>query len=134
MGHTHAVDAGATMPRGRSLYGSLPEQLEQPRSFIRRLSDILAIRRRHSIATGTQLEVPAVSDPAVLAMVHRLPAGLIQVTALNFSARSVSGRFASEHLAPQSCNDALEEVESQIEESRSKTTGLAAAGPPRPLS
>jgi trehalose synthase len=100
MGHSHAVDPGATMPRGRSLYGSLPEQLEQPGSFVRRLSEILAIRRRHSIATGTQLEVPAVSDPAVLAMVHRLPTGLIQVTALNFSTRSVSGRFASEHLAP----------------------------------
>ena len=34
----------------------------------------------------------------------------------------------------QACNDALEEVESQIEESRSKTAAHAVAGPPRPSS
>ena len=95
-----ARDPSSTMPPGRSLYGSLPEQLEQPSSFVRRLSDILAVRRRSGIATCTQLEIPSVSDPALLVMVHRLDTGATQVTVLNFSTHSVRDRVFSEHFVP----------------------------------
>ena len=60
------------MPAGRSLYGPLPDQLEDPSSFARRLSRIIAVRRRHGIATATQVDVPDVSHRAMLVMVHRL--------------------------------------------------------------
>jgi trehalose synthase len=93
-------DTWSKIPRGRSLYGSLPAQLQQPNSFLRRLSDILAVRRRYGIATGTQVDVPGVSNGAVLAMVHRLDSGRLQVTALNFSQQPVLDRVVSEHLPP----------------------------------
>jgi trehalose synthase len=95
-----ARESSSKMPRGRSLYGSLPEQLKKKTSFVSRLRDILAVRRRYGIATSTQVDIPAVSNEALLVMVHRLDTGLIQVTALNFSDRPISDRVGSDHLSP----------------------------------
>ena len=95
-----ASESSSKMPRGRSLYGSLPEQLEKKTSFVSRLRDILAVRRRYGIATSTQIDVPAVSSRALLVMVHRLDDGLVQVTALNFSNHPISDRVVSEHFTP----------------------------------
>ena len=52
------------MPRGRSLYGTLSEQLADPRSFASRLRRIIDVRRRYGIATATQIDVPDVSHRA----------------------------------------------------------------------
>ena len=93
-------ESSSKMPRGRSLYGSLPEQLKNENSFVSRLRDILAIRRSYGIATSTQIDIPAVSNKALLVMVHRLDTGLIQVAALNFSSHQISDRVVSEHLLP----------------------------------
>jgi trehalose synthase len=95
-----ARESSSKMPRGRSLYGSLPEQLKKKTSFVSRLRDILAVRRRYGIATSTQVDIPAVSNEALLVMVHRLDTGLIQITALNFSNRPISDRVGSDHLSP----------------------------------
>ena len=94
---TRAVQSAARMPRGTALYGSLPTQLTDPGSFARRLSDILAVRARYRIATATQLDVPAASNPAILVMVHALDEGQ-QVTVLNFSSARASGNVTSPHL------------------------------------
>ena len=95
-----ASEPSSTMPRGRSLYGSLPEQLKQKTSFVRRLCEILTVRRRYDIATSTQIDIPVVSNRALLMMVHRLHTGLIQVTALNFSQHPLLDQVVSEHLSP----------------------------------
>ena len=95
-----AGESSSRMPRGRSLYGSLPEQLKTRTSFVSRLRDILAIRQRYRIATSMQVDVPAVSNKALLVMVHRLDSGLIQVTALNFSKHAISERVVSDYFSP----------------------------------
>jgi len=97
----HAHESLSKMPRGISLYGSLPEQLEDSSSFARRLAEILAIRKRYGIASSVQLDVPQVSNRAMLVMVHQL-SDAEQVTVLNFSAQSVSGSVQSEYLVPGS--------------------------------
>ncbi|MGV3712143.1 maltose alpha-D-glucosyltransferase [Pseudolysinimonas sp.] len=95
------------MPRGRSLYGSLPQQLDDPESFASRLAGILEVRREHGVATATQLDVPEVAHPAMLVLVHRLDEGdpeadaRIQVTVLNFSSEPIEGTVHSAHLVPQ---------------------------------
>lgn len=95
------------MPRGRSLYGSLPQQLDDPESFASRLARILEVRRAHGVATATQLDVPEVAHPAMLVLVHRLDEGdpeadaRIQVTVLNFSSEPIEGTVHSAHLVPQ---------------------------------
>jgi trehalose synthase len=95
-----ATESPSKMPRGSSLYGSLPEQLNDAHSFAARLRDILAVRTRYGIATSVQVEVPEVSNKAMLVMVHRLDATQLQVAVLNFSNQSIAGRIKSEHLAP----------------------------------
>jgi trehalose synthase len=97
-----ATESPSKMPRGTSLYGSLPQQLQDPNSFAARLRDILAVRTRYGIATAVQVEVPEVSNKAMLVMIHLLDTRQVQVTVLNFSSQSISGSVKSQHLAPGS--------------------------------
>ncbi|GAB2583585.1 maltose alpha-D-glucosyltransferase [Microlunatus antarcticus] len=96
-----ATESLMQMPKGVSLYGALPTQLEDPRSFARQLGEILAVRKRYGIATGVQLDVPPVSNKAMLVMVHQL-SDAEQITVLNFSGEEVSGGVRSEQLVPGS--------------------------------
>ena len=95
-----ATESPSKMPRGTSLYGSLPDQLKDPNSFASRLRDMLAVRTRYGVATSVQVEVPEVSNQAMLAMVHLLASRQIQVTVLNFAGQAIVGRVKSQHLAP----------------------------------
>jgi trehalose synthase len=99
-----ATQSEGGMPAGRALYGPLPAQLEDTSSFASRLSRIIDVRRRHGIATATQVDVPDVSHRAMLVMVNRLDGdpGPLQVTVLNFSGEPVNGTVRSEHLPPGS--------------------------------
>ena len=95
------------MPRGRSLYGSLPEQLEDPESFASQLRGVLEVREGCGLPTATQLDVPPVSHKGMLVMVHELPGAgeevaARQVTVLNFSQEAITGTVRSEHLVPRS--------------------------------
>jgi trehalose synthase len=93
--------SSSKMPKGTALYGALTAQLADDTSFISGLRDILAVRAKYGIATATQLDVPAVSNKAMLVMVHRLEEG-DQITVLNFSASTVAGTVMSRHLRPGS--------------------------------
>ena len=96
-----ATRSAAGIPRGTSLYGTLPEQLDDDASFARRLQAILEVRQRYGIAVSRQIDVPDVSHRGMLVMVHRLPEHL-QLTVLNFANEHVSGTVRSEHLLPGS--------------------------------
>ena len=79
------------MPRAKSLYGSLNSQLQDPESFAAQLQKILAVRRAYDIAASRQVRVPDGQNPALLIMVHELPAGRgTQITALNFGATPIT--------------------------------------------
>jgi trehalose synthase len=95
-----ATESPSKMPRGTSLYGSLPQQLQDPTSFASRLREVMAVRSRYGISTSTQVDVPDVPDKAMLVMVHLLDTRHLQVTVLNFSNRSIAGRVKSDHLVP----------------------------------
>lgn len=84
---THSPDG---MPRARSLYGPINEQLERPDSFASQLRRLLTVREAYGIAASRQTLIPEVSAPALLVMVHELPDGRgTQVTALNFGAEPI---------------------------------------------
>ena len=70
-------------------------------SFARRLGKVLAVRKRYGIATAKLLDVPQVSNKAMLVMVHEL-SDAEQVTVLNFSAQPIWGSVISERLVPGS--------------------------------
>jgi len=96
-----ATESLSKMPRGISLYGSLPAQLSDSNSFARRLHDILEVRKRYGVASSHQLDVPLVANKAMLVMVHQL-SDAEQVTVLNFSELEISGSVRSEDLVPGS--------------------------------
>ncbi len=96
-----ATESLSKMPRGISLYGALPQQLADENSFARKLAKILAVRKRFGIATAVQLDVPDVSNKAMLVMVHQL-SDAEQVTVLNFSGAAISGTVRSDALVPGS--------------------------------
>jgi trehalose synthase len=92
------------MPRARSLYGSLPEQLADPDSFAQRLRTMLAVRAEYGIATATQVDIPNVAHPGMLVLVHELESvdeeGLpvMQITAFNFTGEAIEGTIHSDAL------------------------------------
>jgi trehalose synthase len=88
------------LPKARSLYGTLTEQLTDPSSFANGLRRIIDVRRRYGIAMATQVDVPEVSHKSMLVMVHRLDGDLLQATVLNFCGELVTGTVRSEHLPP----------------------------------
>ena len=93
-----STSSSSGMPKSISLYGPLPDQLADPESFASRLSDILAVREEHGIATGFLLDVPDVPQKSMLIMVNRLAVGAIQITVLNFAEDEVSGPVISPEL------------------------------------
>lgn len=86
-----ALNSSFGLPRARSLYGSLPEQLRDPASFSSQLKRMLAARRKWRIHEGELVAVPDVSHSAVCLLVMRVPGPpAVIVTALNFDRDPVS--------------------------------------------
>jgi trehalose synthase len=84
-----ATRSAAGLPVARALYGPLPSQLRDPASFASQLRHLLALRAQLRIQEAQQLEVPETRARGLLLMVHRLPSGALEVTALNFGATPV---------------------------------------------
>lgn len=100
----NANQSSAGMPRGRSLYGSIPEQLADETSFLRQLQAILRVRSYYGIATSRQVDIPEVSHRGMLVLVHQLAdEGRFQLTVLNFANEAVAGTVRSEALPPGAC-------------------------------
>jgi trehalose synthase len=96
-----ATQSMAGMPRGRSLYGSIPEQLADDESFARQLRAILRVRSHYGIATSRQIDIPEVSHRGMLVLVHQLDQpGRYQLTVLNFANEDIKGTVRSEKLPP----------------------------------
>nr|WP_233265616.1 maltose alpha-D-glucosyltransferase [Leifsonia sp. AG29] len=99
-----AERSASGMPRARSLYGILPDQLRDPESFASRLRRLLELRSRYGIASGRQIDVPDVAHPGMLVLVHELDElddqGLptVQLTVLNMTGAEVDGTVRSEAL------------------------------------
>jgi trehalose synthase len=82
------------LPRARTLYGSLPEQLKDADSFVSQLQRMLAARKKYRIAEGELIAVPDVANSALCLLVMRLPEGsALAITALNFSQKPARERI-----------------------------------------
>jgi len=100
-GNPKAQRSSSGMPRGTSLYGPLPDQLEDETSFARQLQAILAVRKQHGVAVSKQVDVPDVSHKGMLVMVHQLAdRHELQLTVLNFANEHIAGTVRSEWLIP----------------------------------
>ncbi|HJE51922.1 MAG TPA: maltose alpha-D-glucosyltransferase, partial [Tessaracoccus flavescens] len=93
-----AKRSASGMPRARSLYGSVPEQLKRDTSFASRLAQILRVRKRNGIDSAALVDVPEVGHKSLLVMVNELEIGATQITALNFGPEKLEARIQSEQL------------------------------------
>lgn len=79
------------LPKAQSLYGSIPEQLLNPNSFVSQVKCILALRQKYKIHLAQQLKILEPQNPGVMIMLHKLPDELgYEITALNFGATDVT--------------------------------------------
>ncbi|WP_426110513.1 maltose alpha-D-glucosyltransferase [Pseudomonas sp. DSP3-2-2] len=120
--------SAGNMPRPKTLYGSLVDQLKRPDSFASQLKKILAVRRAYDIAASKQILIPDVQHPGLLIMVHELPAGKgTQITALNFSSEPVVETLHLTDVAPGPVVDIINErVEGDLTEQGEFTITLDA--------
>jgi trehalose synthase len=103
--------SGHGLPKARSLYGSLPEQLRNSASFASRLKKLLSVREAHGIAASRQIAIPDVVSAGLLVMVHELPDDRgIQVTALNFGSTRIEETLQLEGVAPGPIFDMLNDT------------------------
>ena len=97
-----ATESLMKMPRGISLYGSLPAQLADPELLRppagRHPGGAQALRHRHQLSSST---CRLCRNKAMLVMVHQL-SDAEQVTVLNFSPSRSHGSVISEALVPGS--------------------------------
>jgi trehalose synthase len=100
--------SAAGIPRARSLYGPINEQLKDPDSFVSQLQNILRVRNETYIPYATRLDIPEVAHPGMLVLVHRLDGGWIseedsdlQLTVLNFTSEPIEGTIHSDRLEPR---------------------------------
>jgi trehalose synthase len=78
------------LPRTRTLYGPLPQQLKDPDSFAMQLKRMLVARKKYKIELAKLVAVPETSHSAVcLLVMHPPDSGSTIITALNFSHESV---------------------------------------------
>jgi trehalose synthase len=84
-----AEESAFGLERAETLYGSLPEQFDDPDSFVERLGRMLKARRKYRIAEGTLLAAPEVENRSACILVMQSPKSPVVVTAINFAQHSI---------------------------------------------
>lgn len=73
------------LPEMQTLYGPLPEQLDDPNSFMSQLKAMFSAREEYGIKDATMNAVPPVADPGLAVLVMTLPdSQSLAITALNY--------------------------------------------------
>lgn len=105
------------LPEAQTLYGPLPDQLQDPSSFMSRMQAMLAAREQYGIKDATMNAVPPVADAGVAVLVMTLPGSpSLAITALNYGQTTTSSTvdltqippgIAAEELAGLAAVDAI---------------------------
>jgi trehalose synthase len=116
----------AGLPRARSLYGPLGEQLQDPNSFASQLRRLLAVRNTYGLHASHQTAIPDVTNPGLLLMLHELPDGRgSQVTALNFGPEPIEETVVLTGIQPGPVVDMVNEtIEGDLSEAGEFTVRL----------
>jgi len=72
------------IPRAQCLYGSVPDQLKDPKSFLSQIRSLLKARLDCGIALGKAVSVIDTGNSAVTAVLYRLPKNSLQLTVINW--------------------------------------------------
>jgi maltose alpha-D-glucosyltransferase/alpha-amylase len=98
-----AKASGGGLPRAVALYGTLPEQLRDPQSFVSKLKRMFRARKGSRIAFSKLISVPEVDSRGVVVMLLQRPEDLCWIiTALNFGREPVADAVRLPELAGKS--------------------------------
>jgi trehalose synthase len=115
LGVSDAPTSPSGLPRAPALYGPLPAQLSDPRSFASRLRRILWVRSQHRIPESRLVDIPATTAPGLLALVLELPDGAgIEITALNFGRTPVDETIRVPAAAGRTAHDVLADASAGV--------------------
>ncbi len=79
------------LPEAQALYGPLPQQLQNPESFMSRMKQMLAGREKYGIKDATMNAVPPVNNSSVAVLAMTLPDSQnLAITALNYGREATS--------------------------------------------
>jgi trehalose synthase len=96
-----ATASSTGVPKATALYGPISEQLRQPDSFVSQLRTMLRVRRNYKLYMARQLDIPDVTSPGLLIMLHELPDEMgKQITAINFSADPIDETVTLRDVGP----------------------------------
>jgi len=91
------------LPKAVAIYGTLPEQLREPNSFVSQLKRMLRARKASRIAFSKLIAVPEVVAHGVVVMLFQRPEGLGWiVTALNFGREPIHDNIRLPQLSGKS--------------------------------
>jgi maltose alpha-D-glucosyltransferase/alpha-amylase len=89
------------LPKAKTLYGPVPEQLRDPESFASQIKRMLAARKQYRIHEATIISVPNTGNPGVILLVMTLPDnGGLAITALNYGRRAASVKVDLTRFSP----------------------------------
>jgi maltose alpha-D-glucosyltransferase/alpha-amylase len=78
------------LPEAKALYGPLPQQLQDPNSFMSAMKKMLAAREKFGIKDATMNAVPPVPNAGLAVVVMTLPDSSLAITALNYGRQATS--------------------------------------------
>jgi trehalose synthase len=107
LGVANASVSAAGLPLAPALYGPLPAQLADPSSFASQLRRILDVRVRHRIHESRQVCIAETRAPGLLVLVHELPTGALEITALNFGRTAIDESVGIPAAAGRAVTDLL---------------------------
>ena len=95
-GSVTGVDKSVTgLPKCKTIYGPVPEQLKNPNSFCSQLKKIIAARNKYNIQLADQIDVPNLRNKSVFISIQKLPdKGGLEITALNFGKEEAGGKIS----------------------------------------
>ncbi len=89
------IGSTSTVP---TLYSSLSLQLQMNNSFAATIRKLTTLRTASAIAQAELLDIPATKNQSLLLLVHKLPNGLTQWTAINFGQKPIQESIDSPQL------------------------------------
>lgn len=93
-------------PNVNTVYPSFKGQMQNPKSFARRLKNILALREKNGIAFAELYQVPKTSTPGLLVLVTR-KGSLLQLLAVNFGKTPASHLFEAPEIRHTTAIDVM---------------------------
>ena len=93
LGGSDETMSPSKLPKAKTLYGSLSEQLKDPSSYASNLQKILKARKKYQINLATQVKILDVKNSSLFLAMYKLQNKSYLLVALNFSKEKLEEEF-----------------------------------------